>query len=101
MARGVDETAGKGGRKQIPEGIALLQHAGNDTTGSIGAVLKGSGSSIAVEAAHGDTEKRTDGEKLIVGLGEACAEFEDDEEHVIDNERPVRISVVIWASVRF
>ena len=88
MARGVHEAPREDRRKQIPKGIALLQHAGDDTARRLGAVLERRGGGIAVESAHGDAEQGPHGQELLVVLREACAELEDDEEDVVDDEGP-------------
>ena len=47
---------------------------------------------VSVETTHGDTEKCSTGEELAVILAKAGPQFEDDEEDVVDDERPLSIS---------
>jgi hypothetical protein len=65
-----------------------LQHAGDDTASGFGTVFQGRGGGVSVKTSHGDAEEGANSEELAVGLGEASAEFEDDEQDVVDDERP-------------
>jgi hypothetical protein len=89
MARSVDQSSSESCRKQISKCISLLQYTRDQTTRRLGTILKSSRGSISIETAHGDTEERTAGKELFVGLAETGAELEDDEEKVVDNERPL------------
>ena len=88
MTCGVDKATGKGRRQQVSECIALLQHPGDDTASSRGAVFECRGSSIAVETTHGNTEKGAHGKEMFVCLGETGAEFQGDKEEVVDYKGP-------------
>ena len=85
---GVYESAGEGCSQEVPECITLLQHTGDETASCLRAVFEGSRCCVAVEAAHGDAEEGAAGEELLVGVAETGAELEDDEEDVVDDERP-------------
>ena len=52
------------------------------------AIFEGGGGSITINTSHGDAEESADSEELVVGVAETCAKFEDDEEHVVDDEWP-------------
>lgn len=95
---GVDETAGEGCCEQVSKGVSLLEHTGNDTSGSFWAVLEGGCGSISVESAHGNTEKSTHSKKLTVSLSKPGAKFEDDEENVVNHKGPSRRSISAFGS---
>ena len=89
MGRSINERPRKHRSQQIAKRIALLEHTGKNATSSLGTIFESGGSSITIQTAHGDTEKGTHGEELLVGVTEAGAEFEDNEEDVVDDEGPL------------
>ena len=89
VGSGVDKSTSEDHSKQVSEGVTLLQHSTDETTGLLRTVLKCCRGDVSVKPTHGDTEECTDGKKLVVGLAETGAEFEDDEKNVVDNERPL------------
>ena len=95
---GVNKAAGEGGREEVAEGVALLQHTRDDSAGFGRAIFEGSGGGVAVDSTHGDPEEGAHSQELFVGVGETCAEFEDDEEDIVDDEGPVVdvMSVLIY-----
>lgn len=86
---GVDEAPRKGRGKQIPEGVTLLEHTGDDTAGLFGAVLECGRGGITVQTAHGDSEQGTAGQELPIGLAESRSKLEYDEQDVVDDKRPL------------
>jgi hypothetical protein len=88
MGSSVDQRAGKDSREQVPKSISLLQHTRNDSPSPFRAVFQRCGCRITVQTSHCDTEKCADREEFVVGLAEACSEFQDDEKDVVDYERP-------------
>ena len=88
MGRRIDQRSCKNGSQQISKRITLLQHTGENAASGLGTIFEGSGSGITVQTAHGNTEEGAHGEELLVGVAEAGAEFEDDEEDVVDDEGP-------------
>lgn len=88
VAGGVDEAAGKGRCEEVAEGVTLLQHTGDETSGSFRAIFECSGGGVSIEASHGNSEEGAAGEELFVGLTETGTEFENDEEKVIDDKGP-------------
>ena len=89
MGRRVDQRPRKDRGQQISERIALLKHTGENATSGLGTILEGGGSRITIQATHGDTEEGAHGEELLVGVAKPGAEFEDDEEDVVDDEGPL------------
>lgn len=85
---GVDETTRKCGGEQVAKGVALLEHPADDPSRFFGAIFQGRGCRIAVQSTHGNAEEGTAGQKLAVGVAEAGAQLQDDEEDVIDDEGP-------------
>lgn len=90
----IDEATRKGRRKQIPEGVTLLEHTGDDTAGRFGAVLEGSCGGITVQTTHGDSEQSTAGQELPVGLTESSSKLKSDEQDVVDDKRPFATPLV-------
>ena len=85
---GVDEPARKGRGEQVAKCVALLEHAGDETAGRWRTVFDGGCGGVSVQPAHCDAEECSHGEELLVGLAEACAELEDDEEDVVNYKGP-------------
>ena len=88
MGSRIDQSACKNRRKQVSKSISLLQHTRHDTSGPFRAVFQRCCRGVAVQASHCDTEQSADGEKFVVSLAEACSEFQDDEQDIVDYERP-------------
>lgn len=88
MRGGVDQAASKGGCQEVAEGVALLQHAGNDAACLLRTVFERGGSRVAIQTTHGDAEEGAHPQKLIEGLREAGRQLEHDKENVIDDEGP-------------
>lgn len=89
-----DEPTRKRRREEVSERVALLQHTGDQSTGFFWAVFKCRGRCITIQPSHSYTKKGTAGQKLRVGVAEAGAELEDDEEDVIHNEGPLAAPAV-------
>ena len=85
---GIDETSRKRSREKIAEGIALLQHTRDQTTSLLWTIFERCSSSVSVKTTHRNPEQRSAGEKLWVCLTKSSAEFKDDEEKIVDDERP-------------
>jgi len=88
MGSRIDQSACKNRGKQVSKSISLLQHTRHDTSGPFRAVFQRCCRGVAVQASHCDTEQSADGEKFVVSLAEACSEFQDDEQDIVDYERP-------------
>src|SRR5215471_12487653 len=69
----VDQRTGKGGCEQITKGVTLLQHAGHDATSLLRAIFESCGGCVSIEATHGNSKQRTNGQELFIGLTEARA----------------------------
>ena len=65
---GVDKTSRKCRGQKIAERIALLQHARNDSTSFLRAILESCCSSITIQTTHCNAEKCSAGKELLVGL---------------------------------
>ena len=89
MRSRVDQCTSKHRREQVSKSISLLQHPRNDASGPRRAVFQCCGCGVAVQASHCDTEQGANGEELFGRLTKACSEFQDDEEDVVDYERPL------------
>jgi hypothetical protein len=88
MADGVYEGSREDGCEQVPKGVSLLQHSRDDTSSSLGAIFQGRGSNVSVQSTHGNSKKRSHAQELVVGVAEPGAHLQDDEEDIIDDERP-------------
>lgn len=88
MRGGIDQATRKRRSKQVAKCVALLQQTGDNTAGLGGTVLECRGGGVPVETAHRNPEQGAAGQELLVGLAEARAQFEDDEQDQIDNKRP-------------
>ena len=93
----VHKSTSERGCEEVPKCVALLEHTRHETTGGFGAVFKGRGGCIAIQTAHGDAEEGAHGKKLGICLCEAGPKFEDDEEDVVDDKRPVNSTSVSQA----
>ena len=89
MRGGINKTTSKSGGKKVAKGIALLHDARDQTSCSFRAVLKGRCSNVSVQPTHCNAKECTAGQELLISLAESGAEFEDDEEKVVYNERPL------------
>jgi hypothetical protein len=85
---GVDKASRKSSCQKITKSVALLQHAGNDSTCLLRAILESGCSSIAVQTTHCDTEQSSACKELLIVLAEACPQLENNEQEVVYDERP-------------
>lgn len=81
MGSSTDKTTSKGRSKQVPKGVPLLKHAGDDTSSSFGAIFQCSRCRIAVQSTHGNTVDGSDTQELLICLTETGSQFQDDEEN--------------------
>ena len=88
VRRSIDKTPRKCCRQKVPKSVSLLQHTRNNTTCRMRAVLQSRRGGITIQTTHRDTEQRSTGQELLVGLAEARAELQRDEEDVVHYERP-------------
>lgn len=106
MGRGIDKTTSEDCSKKISKGVSLLQHTGDNTSSSWGAILEGSGGCVTVKTTHSNTKERSAAEELLVGLGETSAlqnlacryhgrnstqtyQFQNNEQNVVDHKGPL------------
>ena len=52
-------------------------------------ILQGRCSGLPIQPSHNNTEQRPASQKLAICVAEPCAELEDSEEDVVDDERPL------------
>ena len=89
MGSCINEAPRKHCSKQVPEGISLLQHPAYDPSCSLRTVFQRRRRSVAIQPSHGNAEQRTTSQELIICFAEPRAEFKDNEEDVVDDERPL------------
>lgn len=89
MRGGIYQGAGEDCRQKVAESITLLQHARYDTSRRWRAVFQGRGGGVAIKPSHCNPEQSPACKELFVVLAKSCAEFEDDEEYIIDNKGPL------------
>ena len=75
--------------QQISERIPLLKQTGNHTAGFIWAILQSRRRGISIHTAHGDSEKGPTCQELLVRVAEPRAQFQRDEEQIVDDKRPL------------
>jgi hypothetical protein len=88
MRSGINETSSKCCGEKVSKSITLLQHPRQKTTSLFRTVFEGCCGCVAIKTTHCDTEQSTTGEELFVGVTEAGSELQDNEEDVVDDERP-------------
>ena len=88
MGCSVDQATSECGCEQVAKRVTLLQHARDEATSGFRAVFESSGRSVPIEPTHGDSKQRTAGEELFVGLAEARAELNNDEEYIVRDKGP-------------
>ncbi len=54
MRCGIDKATSKGSRQQVAKSIALLKHAGDETSGTFRAIFESGRCCVTVEATHRD-----------------------------------------------
>ena len=88
MRRRVHQTSCESSSKKITKGVALLEHARDETSGFRRTIFQSGCGSVTIKTAHGDAEECATSQELLVCLAKAGAEFETDEQDVIDHEGP-------------
>ena len=83
-----DEVQVDDSSNEISAGISLLHDPATKTTSLYGEVLKRRSGGQTPNTSHTDTEKTTDGEKLVEGLNEAATKGERRDEEEIGNQWP-------------